>query len=225
MAPASARFTGRFVEVFGGNRPRDHRFDGKTDPQIVRELMRIVGHTRRAHRRAHGAVARRAMSNICDEELRAGSAGVTVMPGIPELLDALEHATTWSSACSPAISPAARVPSSTRPASIRRGFASAPTARTTSCAAELPAVAQRRARDELGLDDRRAPTSSSSATRPPTSHLRTGDRRARDRRGDGPLLRRGAAAARSGGGVPRPLEHGGCHGAIDGATATRRPAR
>jgi len=32
------------LEVFGGIGPEDHRFDGKTDPQIVRELMRHEGH-------------------------------------------------------------------------------------------------------------------------------------------------------------------------------------
>ena len=32
------------IEVFGATGPADHRFDGKTDPQIVRELMRDVGH-------------------------------------------------------------------------------------------------------------------------------------------------------------------------------------
>jgi phosphoglycolate phosphatase-like HAD superfamily hydrolase len=31
-------------EVFGGAGPDDHRFDGKTDRQIVRELMRLDGH-------------------------------------------------------------------------------------------------------------------------------------------------------------------------------------
>ena len=31
-------------EVFGARGPDKHRFDGKTDPQIVRELMRIEGH-------------------------------------------------------------------------------------------------------------------------------------------------------------------------------------
>ena len=28
------------IDIFGGTGPEDHRFDGKTDPQIVRELMR-----------------------------------------------------------------------------------------------------------------------------------------------------------------------------------------
>jgi phosphoglycolate phosphatase len=31
-------------EVFGSTGPDDHHFGGKTDPQIVRELMRIEGH-------------------------------------------------------------------------------------------------------------------------------------------------------------------------------------
>jgi len=32
------------LEVFGAPGPDTHRFDGKTDPQIVRELMSIAGH-------------------------------------------------------------------------------------------------------------------------------------------------------------------------------------
>ena len=32
------------IEIFGDTGPAEHRFDGKTDPQIVRELMRFVGH-------------------------------------------------------------------------------------------------------------------------------------------------------------------------------------
>ena len=31
-------------EVFGTTGPTDYSFDGKTDPQIVRELMRLAGH-------------------------------------------------------------------------------------------------------------------------------------------------------------------------------------
>lgn len=31
-------------EVFGVTGPEDHRYDGKTDPQIVREVMRLEGH-------------------------------------------------------------------------------------------------------------------------------------------------------------------------------------
>lgn len=32
------------TEVFGGTGPADYWFDGKTDPQIVRDLMRLAGH-------------------------------------------------------------------------------------------------------------------------------------------------------------------------------------
>ena len=31
-------------DVFGTPGPEDHRYDGKTDPQIVREVMRLEGH-------------------------------------------------------------------------------------------------------------------------------------------------------------------------------------
>jgi phosphoglycolate phosphatase len=77
------------IDVFGGSGPEDHRFDGKTDPQIVRELMRMIGH--------EDAHIDERMDRLLEqyvvylrEELAAGAAGVRVMPGIPELLDALE---------------------------------------------------------------------------------------------------------------------------------------
>src|SRR5436189_6262514 len=42
---AGRRATHRALrEVFGTTGPADYHFDGKTDPQIVRELMRLAGH-------------------------------------------------------------------------------------------------------------------------------------------------------------------------------------
>jgi phosphoglycolate phosphatase len=76
-------------EVFGGTGPADHRFDGKTDPQIVRELMRIAGHTDE-HIDAQMALLLARYVEYLRDELQRGVQGVRVMPGIPALLDALE---------------------------------------------------------------------------------------------------------------------------------------
>jgi len=77
------------IEVFGATGPDDHAFGGKTDPQIVRELMRVVGH-------GDDHIDAR-MTELLDryvvylqEELQIGAEGIRVMPGVRELLDALD---------------------------------------------------------------------------------------------------------------------------------------
>jgi phosphoglycolate phosphatase len=77
------------TEVFGSTGPAGYRFDGKTDPQIVRDLMRFVGHD-------DGHIDAR-MQTVFDcyverlrVELRAPGYRPRAMPGVFELLDALE---------------------------------------------------------------------------------------------------------------------------------------
>jgi phosphoglycolate phosphatase len=77
------------TEVFGTTGPADYRFDGKTDPQIVRDLMRFAGHD-------DGHIDGR-MQAVFDlyvqrlrAELRAPGYRPRVLPGVFELLDALE---------------------------------------------------------------------------------------------------------------------------------------
>ena len=78
------------IEVFGSTGPADHWFDGKTDPQIVRELMRLVGH-------ADDHIDQRMQTlldryvELLNEELCAPGHDLRVMPGVPELLDALDE--------------------------------------------------------------------------------------------------------------------------------------
>ena len=76
------------VEIFGATGPTDHWFDGKTDPQIVRELMRMVGH-------ADGHIDAR-MQALLDryviclrEELRDPTHRPRALPGVAVLLDTL----------------------------------------------------------------------------------------------------------------------------------------
>jgi phosphoglycolate phosphatase len=76
------------IEIFGDTGPADHRFDGKTDPQIVRELMRSVGH--------EDAHIDERMEQLFDryviclrEELEDPAHHAAALPGVPELLEAL----------------------------------------------------------------------------------------------------------------------------------------
>lgn len=76
-------------EVFGGIGPEGHRFDGKTDKQIVRELMRHEGHDD-AHIDARmDALLVRYVEQL-HRELRNPDHMPKRLPGVPEVLDALE---------------------------------------------------------------------------------------------------------------------------------------
>jgi phosphoglycolate phosphatase-like HAD superfamily hydrolase len=77
------------VEVFGTPGPESHRFDGKTDPQIVRELQRIAGHPDR-HIDEHLPRAIGRYVELLNEELDRPGTRAYTLPGVPELLDALE---------------------------------------------------------------------------------------------------------------------------------------
>ncbi len=138
-------------EVFGGAGPADHRFDGKTDPQIVRELMRLTGHSDE-HIDARMALLLDRYVEYLREELSAGADGVTVMPGIPALLDVLRvrddvilglltgnlRDGAYAKLGAAGIDPL----------QFRVGAYGS----DHETRAELPAVAQRRALEELGLD-------------------------------------------------------------------------
>lgn len=65
------------------------RFDGKTDPQIVTELLTLAGHPAATDRAFVMDVCRRYVGLLA-EELRRPTAGTRVMPGIGPLLDTLE---------------------------------------------------------------------------------------------------------------------------------------
>jgi phosphoglycolate phosphatase len=76
-------------EVFGTVGPEDYHFDGKTDPQIVRELMRLEGH---ADERID-ADMKRLLDRYVEclhEELGNPAFRPYALPGVPALLDELE---------------------------------------------------------------------------------------------------------------------------------------
>ena len=77
------------TEVFGSTGPADHWFDGKTDPQIVRELMRHAGHEDARIDTDMRALLDRYVECL-HEELRDSGPAARPLPGVPALLDALE---------------------------------------------------------------------------------------------------------------------------------------
>ena len=77
-------------DVFGSIGPADHWFDGKTDRQIVRELMRHEGHGD-AHIDARmEELLRRYVENL-EREVRSPEHPSRLLPGVLPLLDALER--------------------------------------------------------------------------------------------------------------------------------------
>lgn len=66
------------------------RFDGKTDPQIVRELLQEAEHADRENGDRIAAVCRRYV-DLLALELEAGTCSTTVYPGITALLDGIER--------------------------------------------------------------------------------------------------------------------------------------
>ena len=77
------------LEVFGGVGPQDYHFGGKTDRQIVRELMRLEGHGDDRIDREMAELLGRYLAYL-HEELSAPGHRPYALPGVPELLDALE---------------------------------------------------------------------------------------------------------------------------------------
>jgi phosphoglycolate phosphatase len=80
--------TTALTEVFGSTMPTGYHLDGKTDPQIVRDLMRLAGH-------ADDYISSR-MTRVLDRyldclttELANPAHEARALAGVPELLDAL----------------------------------------------------------------------------------------------------------------------------------------
>jgi phosphoglycolate phosphatase len=136
-------------EIFGGTGPENHSYDGKTDPQIVREVMRIEG-----HRDAHIDERMDALMTLYLTHLgrELVEANTVVYPGIRELLDALEaRDDTVLGLLTGNLREGAHAKlraAGIDPARFRIGaFGSDHEHRP-----ELPAVARQRAQAELGID-------------------------------------------------------------------------
>jgi phosphoglycolate phosphatase-like HAD superfamily hydrolase len=138
-------------ESFGSTGPDTYRFDGKTDRQIVRELMRSDGHSDETIDARMGAVLDRYLERL-HVELEDPAHPATLCPGVAELLDALEaREDVVVGLLTGNIEAGARAKLTATgldPARFVIGaFGSDHEARP-----KLPAVAQRRARALLGLE-------------------------------------------------------------------------
>jgi phosphoglycolate phosphatase-like HAD superfamily hydrolase len=138
-------------ELFGDHGPDDHRLDGKTDPQIIREIMRVLGHDD-AHIDAHMEPLLERYVGYLHEELRDPGYGPRALPGVIALLDALavrEDVVIGLLTGNLAVGARAKLESvGIDPARFAVGAYGSDHEHRP----ELPAIAQRRARDTLGLD-------------------------------------------------------------------------
>jgi phosphoglycolate phosphatase len=138
-------------EVFGATVPPDYWFDGKTDPQIVRDLMRLAGHGDEHIDGRMQAVFDRYVEQL-RSELSAPGYRPRVLPGVFELLDALESRpdVVLGLLTGNVVEGAhAKLESvGIKPARFRVGaFGSDHEERPS-----LPAVARQRVRDQLGIE-------------------------------------------------------------------------
>jgi phosphoglycolate phosphatase len=141
------------AKVFGSSGNPSYRYDGKTDKQIVRDTMRLEGHSD-AHIDSH-------MEQLIElylEGLRSGAKSakfnVQPLPGVVEILDALEKRDdVVLGLLTGNIEPGARIKltaAGINPDRFRiNAFGSDHEHRP-----ELPAIAQRRASETLGLNIR-----------------------------------------------------------------------
>jgi phosphoglycolate phosphatase len=142
--------TEALTTVFGGAGPTDYRYDGKTDPQIVRDLMRADGHTDDTIDERIDPLMQRYLGGL-EREL-AGGTRAHVFDGVRDLLDLLEARDD--------IILGLLTGNLREGAAIKLRAAEIDIDRFKVCAfgsdhharAELPALAQRRAKEELGLD-------------------------------------------------------------------------
>ncbi|HTI65604.1 MAG TPA: haloacid dehalogenase-like hydrolase [Gemmatimonadaceae bacterium] len=138
------------ADVFGATGPADHRFDGKTDPQIVRELMRLEGHADEHIDARMQALLDRYVLYL-HEELQASERPVRVMPGVFDLLGALEaRPDVLMGLLTGNLAAGARAKLAAAGIDPRR-FRVGAYGSDHEIRGELPAVAQRRAREELGI--------------------------------------------------------------------------
>jgi phosphoglycolate phosphatase len=142
--------TEALTSVFGGAGPTDYHYDGKTDPQIVRDLMRASGHTDEIIDERIDPLMVRYLGGL-ERELSAGT-HAHVFDGVRELFDLLEARDD--------IILGLLTGNLRAGAAIKLRAAGIDIDRFRVCAfgsdhharGELPGLAQRRAREELGHD-------------------------------------------------------------------------
>ena len=80
-------------EVFGSSGPDDYHYDGKTDPQIVRELMKLDGLDDKTIDKRMPAVLNLYVENLHYELRAPDRKAPRTLAGVGKLLDALEART------------------------------------------------------------------------------------------------------------------------------------
>lgn len=139
------------TEFFGSTGPADYRFDGKTDRQIVRDLMRLEGHGD-AHIDARMDPLLARYVECLDGELGMEGYSSRLLEGVEALLTALEaRDDVILGLLTGNVEPGARAK--------LRAVGLDPDRFTVGAFGsdhehrpELPAIAQQRVRDELGID-------------------------------------------------------------------------
>jgi phosphoglycolate phosphatase len=139
------------TDIFGAPGSADYRYDGKTDRQIVRETMRLEGLTDEQIDARMGEILVAYVSEL-EAELASGQRNVLLLDGVAELLDELEkERQVVIGLLTGNIHQGARAKLTAAgidPARFRvTAFGSDHEMRP-----ELPAVAQRRASELLGVD-------------------------------------------------------------------------
>lgn len=139
------------TRVFGSPGSNDYRYDGKTDRQIVRDTMRLVGLTDEEIDAKMETLLDAYIGGL-HEELASGKRSVHVYPGVLELLDELEsESNVVLGLLTGNIQAGAKAKLSAAGIDFSRfrvnAFGSDHEERP-----ELPGIAQRRARDMLGAD-------------------------------------------------------------------------
>ena len=86
---ARRAFEGSLTHVFGATPDPRVRYDGKTDPQIARELLRLAGHDDAAIDERLPAVIDGYLARL-RAEVSTGARHFEALPGVESLLDALE---------------------------------------------------------------------------------------------------------------------------------------
>ncbi len=143
--------TSALTEIFGTAGPTDYRYDGKTDPQIVRDLMRFAGHSDE-YIDAHLSRLLECYVTGLTAELAESACRPRLFPGVSELLDTLEahHQIVLGLLTGNTREGAALKLRAVgiNPERFRVGAFGSDHAHRP----ELPAIAVRRARETLGVD-------------------------------------------------------------------------
>ena len=150
---AGRRAIGRALAAETGSEPPldGYRFDGKTDPQIVVELLTIAGDPHPTEPNRIRTVCERYVTHL-REELASNPGKTVLLPGVAPLLDALaEHASVVLGLLTGNVAPGARLKLRAAGLDTDR-FSIGAYGSDSPVRAELPAVAFARAWEQFGVE-------------------------------------------------------------------------